>query len=397
MKYRQVLLWFSAIFGIFIVLEFLSFLVNFSQNGPRNVINSFRHPTNVNSLFTKIEFIWDPSIGYRYPANSMAHQIMPDENIQPKLVKGFYVDQYGMISIKNNFKSEYNLKEIVNDKTVLRILVSGGSSAFWGASSNEKSFPSVLQKLLEERIKFLNTYKKVVVINSSIANTLVSQQFRRYVDETVYLKPQFIVHFMGLRRLVDNAPLDPVNFSLSGIQKRIAKRSSEIRLKDQFIFFPNLFSLIDQSILKSSRKVKKGYLHPNAIYIEKNLLFLDKVKQFHAIAKFNKSEYLWYLPPVLAYCKSRMGEREERLKRYFGETYYKTPWEEYKRMIVDRYDRISEQILNDPTGGHLKWMSNLSCIFKDEKKEIFRDHKHLNDLGHEIIAHKIFQDVMARL
>ena len=87
----------------------------------------------------------------------------------------------------------------------------------------------------------------------------------------------------------------------------------------------------------------------------------------------------------MGFCDKRLTDNEKKLQNFFGNPFYRNSWDKWESYIDELepfYKRVTSQLKRP-------WHFNMSCLFKDEEKEVFHDPRHYNDYGQEIIANKV--------
>ncbi|MBK7845550.1 MAG: hypothetical protein IPJ71_18040 [Bdellovibrionales bacterium] len=328
----------AAIFVVLIIIEFGSafwFFVSSQNQGGKKAIGH-RTPLldisdqNHISRFRKSElhrkrmeyFVPDPVLGIRFQANGEVFAVVPDgEGEAVYSTNGILTDKYGLISNSSEVSErEYNLAQIISDPSIYRIIVSGSSSSVWGASENRKTWPSHLNRLLNEDTKLLKSlgYSRVFVFNTGTFSHTVAQEILRLATETSYWRPNMVISFNGPAQSELEYTGNAFDFSIHWALKRMISRS-----RIDSIFMPlNVLpytSIFLTNLIRGVQGYALGYRQQGYPIRSYDQLYMSKIRQMEAVSNSVGAEFLWILAPILGICPEEDLLPNEAITREFFE------------------------------------------------------------------------------
>ena len=329
-------------------------------------------------------FLIDPTLGKRFRPNATVISLESDEQGHPRLARerSLLTDNYGFIANTTPPQS-INYAVLAKASDTFRVVVTGGSTvAGWGASSNSTTWPALLEGILQE---FLDRrtdlpFRKAVVINCGVLGYGMSQEIKFFQEELIYLNPHAVISFNGINERWGYTG-DPVSYTLNDEQRRIARR---MNLGTQSRFMPFLFRALQSKSIQGS--VPYGYRSDNYIEMEDTDLFLSKARQYRGLCREFDIPFLHVLQPVMGIGHKPLTREEIDFRKFFGTAFYPEPWDEYERRLTTFYGAVRKRLFRP-------WQLDLSGIFDNERRQVFADPRHYNDLGQEIIAAAIANEL----
>ncbi len=336
-------------------------------------------------------FVFDPNLGTRFRPNSRVVSLESSEDGTPRIASSRFllVDRYGYISNSTNTEDAIDYAQIANDPTVYRVLVSGGSTAAgWGASANDKTWPAVLERILNGRVREIETrFTRAVVINAGVLGYNISQEIRSYQEETSYLNPHIVIAFNGINEIW-NYHGDPVEYTFRGPQKRLIEQLNYGPPRKTWKILP-YFSMAFSTGRKNVRgKPLYGYQTSGYLELAGTDLYLSKIRQFKALCDAAGSEFRYVLQPAMGVGEKVLTARESMHKNFFGSSMYRTTWEEYRSNARSFFADDSKRLTED-------WQIDMSHLFDSFSETVYADPRHYNDLGQEAIAGELAEMIVS--
>jgi len=331
-------------------------------------------------------YLYDATLGYRLKANKKPYLFKHKFKNFPELLKDTHffditTDNQGFIANTPNQKRDY--QALANDNTIFKILVSGASTvAGAGASSCKKSWPALLEhKLNNTPNKILEKYSKIVVINSAVFGYNISQEIKRFQEETIYLNPNLVISFNGITESAEKS-INPIDYSNHIEQNKMSNHFNAKKKNTIKILLPNIRNI---TLCYKYTPLHEMYHHksPNTIKLPTTTLFQSKIKQFKATCNANNIEFIHILRPTMGLGNKKLSNYEKKLSPYFKTLFFATTWEKYLQQITHFYKELKPML-------DLKTSHDFTQILDNSKKSLYSDPRHLNDHGNKIIANEIF-------
>ena len=354
----------------------------------KNKLHSFAHK----SARTDDMCIMDPTLGHRFKKNWMlnSHSEITDEGKERSAnsQKNFlYTDEYGYIANISKVNCWRDYRDVAeNHKDYFVILVSGGSVTCAGASKNEKTWPAVLERLLNsDENKLRSKYKKFIVINSGVYAYTISQEIKRFQEETIYLNPDLVISINGFLEKTDYYG-NPVDYSISDYQYNIINTlSGKTNLNKITVFFPYISKFI-LSFSKRTGISDNQYGYKSEGYIEENAadLYLSKIVQFKGICDAFSIQFINIFEPMLGLGNKVFSPKEKLI----AENYFSDP--DFWDVRYKKFSNFHKEIKNKSETTKEFWKYDFINLFDDYSDTMYSDANHYNDEGHLILAEKIF-------
>ena len=283
------------------------------------------------------------------------------------------------------------------------IIFSGGSAAFGsGATSNSKTVAGIIENRLNKISK-----KNVVVYNLAQINNFQTQEIITLLFLYNKLKPDCIISLNGWNELTANNimtdnTLNEFNifnitelndFKPLGVKKNLFQNF----LKHSYVFFENYLSFIKyfdflkpKSFSKRDRD-KKSYRNFKDSIDVGSKLYLKNMDIFQKLSKSFNFKYYAFLQPYITQKKDLSPEENKFIEFRKNES----PLSYDEDIIAALYSKNNiyskiEDTFNSSSNAKL---INLFELFKNNKYNIFYSMVHLSDLGQEIVAEKIVQEI----
>lgn len=323
----------------------------------------------------------DLRLGHR-PGKSF---IPIDQNSGP--LKDLYTDERGFVSLNSS-----NLTQDVSNKQLIVIL--GGSVAMGlGASSNEKTICSVLNKfLMKEKVNF-------VVLNAACAAYCSWQELIRFSLEISDLKPKYVISISSYNDFVHSS----MGSKFDGSWKKNHDRSIDDLAFYLNINFPEKFSIIQllKIFFLKFNFVKKFIILKNRLFgikITKKDIewgytytrfkprldgvnnYIHNIRQIYAITKEFKGKFHCFLQP---YPNINDKEIPKSVKFDLDNIEKINPEKKYAQSFF--YNNLYNQIVN------FDFFSRINL-----QNKFFVDHIHLNDSGQEEVAKIILEYILKK-
>ena len=244
----------------------------------------------------------------------------------------------------------YPPKASLKEPNLIKILVTGGSTSTWPGGEWSKLLG---KKLIEKKIN-------VVIFNAGMGGYSTSQELLKIVRDGEAIKPDWTISFSGINDMghLHNLPNHPY---VHRYQKQISK------------------------YLNSTKAFKK-YTFGIPQKIEPYQLWLRNMRKMKAICSIMDSKFIGILQPNILYGDYEITEDEKKNllteKTYRDLDIGRTYIEELKFF----YDNVRANLKEHKD--EYDFLYDYSHIFAG-KSNLYRDYRHQNDLGDDIIADKL--------
>jgi hypothetical protein len=331
----------------------------------------------------------DPQLGYRFVPGVRTSALTPDENMRPKYTSEFnlFVDDFGFIG--NAEKSAQRSYRKPGD--VYRIIVSGGSTvAGWGATSNTKTWPAVLERLLNERREeFAN--KNVEVINAGVFGYNITQEFIRFSTELIYMQPDMLIVFDGINE----------NWTFKGMPKDYGvkgyHRQTMAHLMGKNTDYSGILPYTRRFLAENTGRAspyqddkKSLFYRSNEAKFHSYDLFISRVRQFSAICREFQIKFAFVLQPIMGAGSKPFSEEEVSLQQnWYGNDFYKFSFESYTKRLKHFYPPVMKYLQTVAEDTDDIRYFDMTNAFDSIPERIYADPRHYNDFGQKILAKKI--------
>ncbi len=231
-------------------------------------------------------------------------------------------------------------------------------------------------------------FSRVVVINSGVFGYGISQELKRFQEETIYLKPNVIIAFNGMNEFW-NYRGNPVHYATSSRQNFILRQIEKGQPEQPSLFTPYAFAWLRGEDAGPKVPVRRSFEYENPNYISHPgyYLYLSKIAQFRTLCESNQIHFAYALQPVMGIGEKPLTEEEEAIKQFMGSEFYRKSWEQYVEEAQSFYRRVRRGLTES-------WQHDLSGIFDEVQETTYSDPRHYNDLGNKLVAERIFELIM---
>jgi lysophospholipase L1-like esterase len=285
----------------------------------------------------------------------------------------------------DDFFFEFDGKKVTAQKTQneFRIFILGGSVAQgYGASTPNKKYYKILEKKLNEnkpeRIK-----KNFSVISAGRLGYVSGQELALLINGVLDFKPDMTIHLNGANDVItvsqyNESPGFPFYF------QRLKKALEASKLEKE----------LDQTLGKSTlltdlKNMLKKYKTSSINLTTTNIVRHYKRNMLAAaqLLKANGVDSYLFLQPLLPF-KSKKSSNEIK--------FTKTSRAQAIRVWKSTYPLMGNSLKEISKSTGIKW-KDLGNAFNEEKKTVFTDSVHLNDLGQTLLAEAIFEEIKSEL
>ncbi len=305
-----------------------------------------------------------------------------------------WTDGHGFVANEDKPDSDRDYAALSQDPRVCRVLASGGSTtAGWGAESNSATWPAVLEQLLnaDPRLSRLE-FEKFVVINSGVFGYAISQEIKRFLDETCYLRPHVVISFNGIneRRTYRG---NPVDYGTIRGHRDIESAMNHAARTSLSPILPYTVAWLREKWRDGNQRTSPalyGYRRPDYPTHAAGDLYVEKAQQFKALCEAADCRFIHVLQPVMGVGNKRLTNREEQLKRFFDGGYYSLDWKDYVESIREFYADVQGR-MEEP------WHHDLTGAFDEVPETVYSDPRHYNGHGQRLLAERLRELVVAEL
>lgn len=341
-------------------------------------------------------YVFDGTLGRRFKPNSRLIALEANEDGTPRIAtdRQLFVNSLGFVSNTNDPNKVPNYKGIMTDNDVFIIVVSGGSTTTgWGATDNENTWPSILERMLNRFPNPLrHQYREIVIINTGVFGYNISKEIKRFAEETYYYRPNLVLAFNGINERWEYSG-NPVDYATGGSQYRMMNHfncgwTATKNMASLFLpYTVNNISLLLNYISPSPCDCKQmQQIYAYKAYpgkMEDVELYISKISQFKVLSESAGADFIYAFQPIMGSCNKPLTQFEESIKHFFGSDFYKEPWDRYQHRLEKFYVAVRSRL-------KATWQYDLSCMFQTETRTVFSDPRHYNDLGQKQIAEKLF-------
>jgi hypothetical protein len=381
----------AALIGVtsIVLLEVLSIGVYLANSYFTASSETFLERTR--SLIRSVGFVWheprdrlgetlqlmdrDPLMGYRPRPLAAYHS---SDLVTGAPIWPLYTDRYGFIA---------NRADVANEEPPRQngwnVVITGNSVTQGGAAtSNERTFSAVLETLLNDVSLPNGAMPPARVINAGVGGYNSTQEVTYLLTELQYLNPKVVVMFSGIGERLD--------LPTYGREFHVPVTLS----KEPLDALPLPILPATQNLLLAVQRRLGGGEAKEALVLEwtkrkPSERFAGNIAVAAAIARNRGAAFVFVLQPTLAVGGERHNAAElERGRLTFGSN--PQNWETYAARMSSFYGEV------------LTEMSRLARLFPEaqfldgsgwfdgEEREVYWDPRHYTDLGHRIVAERIF-------
>lgn len=334
-------------------------------------------------------FVYDASLGVRFKPSSWALALEPDPTGHPRFAteRRLAIDPFGFVANVSSTEKHFDYDRRAVDSQTYRIAVTGGSTtAGWGASDNEHTWPAVLERLLRERIGelFAGRFRDVWVINAGVFGYGITQEIIRFQNEILYLNPHLVISFNGINERWAYRG-NPVDYGLKAEQYELMERTNRTSAPVNARVFPYLIEFLTHRSIVPVLPVERdyyGYKRPGFVEWAAADLYVSRVRQFKGVCAEAGISFVHCLQPAMGIGNRRLTAEELRLQHYMGTPFYQESWDEYTRKANAFYAQAGPKLT-------APWHLNLVQLFDSTDETVYFDPRHYNDLGNRLIAEEL--------
>jgi len=351
----------------------------------------------------KGKYIRDPRYGHRLGKL----YVKSEKNKKPgyqEAINDLSTDQYGFVG--NGYD-----RELPNEfsKDEIGIIVLGGSAAMGlGATENSRTFSAILESNLRKKIK----NKKISVINAGCGGYSSWDEMIYFLTELILRKPKIVISFTGINDFVMGYlgskyykdRIQNTSRSLEDIAEAIKMKNQSLsfyelakfKIKRNIVYdkLINFYrktkgdvKLNKQNFIWGLENIKKNYDTKFASTFWKNQMSLLGACRVHKI------NYHLYIQPCYFWNNNKTLTNQEKEGIDFD-----------KKLLKEDYQKLCTQYFKDLKDKSKNFLENfnkdsytfeiMDKIIDDVEEQCYVDHHHLTDLGQEIIAKKMEENIL---
>lgn len=290
-------------------------------------------------------------------------------------------------------------KEWNNDlQKTIRIFFTGGSAAWgYGASSNDTTIESYLEKDLQEELEKIRPGLRVQIINAAEIGYVSTQELLLW-REFVKQKPDLIIHYNGFNDLYTGLLNRKAGWNHPFILEEIFTKNrvtaiARIAINGVKEYFQTNWVIIDKLLedsylyrslkfrlgLYSIRPITREYTNLNEI----RNVYLQNIKVISDLSQKEKVPTLIILQPTLLIGNKPKSKEEEALMVNFLQLFPKA--DEYYKKGYDLFRKTLEDLEID----QLIFFDNGTGYFDGVQDNLYFHPVHYSDAGNAIVAQKI--------
>ena len=271
---------------------------------------------------------------------------------------------YNTININNlGFRGE----EFKNNENY-KIFVVGGSTVFGTGVHEDETIPYILEN------KFLKT-DKIEVINAGIPSMNSNEELFHIKNTIFQLNPDLIIIYDGNNEISFDNTVFKINYS---DEKEIGFSDFQEFFRTPVIIYRYIIIPISNSVENSDIELNISDASTKEKSDEISEKWVNNMLEFCDFTKTNKIESIVILQPSLIHGEKKLSEFEKTIELEDYELYKKTFSKMQKN--ITKFNECSLSI-------------DFSNIFRDVQDGIYFDHVHLNKIGNEIVAEKIYEKI----
>lgn len=280
----------------------------------------------------------------------------------------------------------------------IRIFFTGGSAAWgYGASSDNTTIESYLEKDLQEELEKIRPGLKVQVINAAEIGYISTQEFLLW-QEFIKQKPDLIIHYDGFNDLYVGLLNRKAGWSHPFILEEIFTKNrvtaiAGIAINGVKEYFQTNWAIIDKflddSYLYRSLKFHLGLYRispKNREYTDFNEIrnvYLQNIRLISDLSQKEKIPTLIILQPTLLVGNKPKSKEEEALMANFLQLFPKA--DEYYKKGYDLFRKALEDLEIDQS----IFFDDGTSYFDGVQDDLYFHPVHYSDAGNAIVAQKI--------
>lgn len=387
-----------------VVLEVFSFIVHVGYNAwsdtqsrslsfhfgeTYNQIGVFYKPNKSKSRTIANFAIHDRYLIFRNKPNSFIESPDPFSGGVERRLR---INEIGFVANSNDVSvSEPILESDFN------IFITGGSTvASWGASSNEQTFISILERLLNERIPEGRRLKKRVhVINAGVPSYNSTQELIYIGLDLIHQHPSAFIMFNGINERMKREAVS-YNWHWSNTFPRTSESSSS----NQILGLP-IIPATQFLAVRVNRRIRKisgqdegswsqpGYRGNLATYKPAIERYAQNVRNAAAIVTSEGLHFFYVLQPTTGITERTYTTEEIKWQNLYGD---EKKWDGYLAKLKPFYADVRNNfsLFNYSSTRAESKIYDGTAIFDDVKESVYLDPRHYRDLGQEVIAEYLY-------
>ena len=284
----------------------------------------------------------------------------------------------------------------------LVVLFSGASTAFGvGASSDDKTITEKFGKILTN----LFPNKNVKIYNLSQINNYQTQEIIILIFFLKKLKPDIVISINGWNELMRNNFIsdDAIKkynvFNIVELEgwepARVTKNKRKNFLNYLYLYLEDYSALVRGMNLISPKqfikrqKLLKLYRNFDESIATGTELYIKNFEIFNNLSKSFNFKYFNFLQPYITLKENLTGEEKKLISHY--KNYNKLfKGEDFIQKLYDMKN-IYKKLYSETTNKNYDNIFDFSSLFLKNNENIYYSAVHLNDIGQDIFANKIFE------
>lgn len=332
--------------------------------------------------------ISDPLLGWRNRPGALFYSRDAETG---KPFRHLKINEYGFVGNTNGDASEGPI-----DASTFNIIVTGGSSvAGLAATSNETTFPSVLERLLNGKVPAGRHLRaRVRVINAGVGGYNSSQELIYLLFDLRYLKPGLVIMFNGINE-------NWYRGSFSGSTDWHHNHHDVLKFErwlERISILPATRVILAKGvrILGDAAAPMPGYKNIRISYRSAPERYRANIEAVAAVANSDGVPFLYVFQPTSGGGGHRFTDEEVRLRQYFVPAKEGVKYESFVKRFYGEF-RGTIAVMRDKYQGNPNVViADGSQIFDDVKESVYYDPRHYNDRGHSIVAEYLYRVIVAR-
>lgn len=351
---------------LFFLLLFLVVLV-LIEGGARNYEFFFGACSLVDAE-TLSEYNYFSKRAYCYDSNNIAYENQPVLTIIPN-------QHFTTVNINNEgFRgAEINVSKTNSD---YRIFIIGGSTVFGFYDDDNQTIPYKLNE------KFKEKFNNIEVINAGISSLTSFEELYHFKEKLIQLEPNLVIIYDGWNN---------VHYKTTNEPEILNTDANELQLKDfqkylrtpvvlyRYVLLPiinlDLFSNLDT---KDTPIINKSDFYDQQISNSVASLWYKHMNEFCQISKEKQIQSVVILQPTLWQGTKPLTDYER--SNYVKDIYFEKTFE----LLIQKSKNLN----------NCSMVLDFTKVFIDVNDGIYLDDGHLNHLGDQIIAEKIYEKIL---
>lgn len=317
-------------------------------------------------------------ITYEIPWDTKTDRLRPGHyKLENKRLKEYTINSYGIRG------KEFAIPKPAN---VFRIIVFGGSSTFGAESTDEETFPAVLEKILQKRAK----NKNIEVLNYGISSKSLYYLARHYFSEADQLQPDIVI-FNSIRNTAYyDANPEIIDYNDIVDPSKLLFFKTHHFLSDHSLLFRFLKRVYKKVAFREWKKTgfNKQFFHST---------YYDLIEGIYKDAKRRGIGLMFIFEPCYngdkaqLFCKG-LSEEQLYIEKEKGSKFGCGHWDMMYSMLYRKIEQLKAKypdvMILDPIEAMIK------AEDKYRREKIFFDDVHLMPAGNKVFAQLIAEDLL---